>query len=866
MRTYRAWTEPNVSRRRVVLGLTSALCAVLLVLFACGGEVTVTYPGCEECPGRCLKTSSGRERCVQCLKDEQCQSKVSKTKRCVNNRCTCGSDGDCPNDSVCSPKNGCVECLKDEHCGKDKPHCVEKICSVCKPAAIRACTPEGFEVCAKGQQTCRTSGSWGECKKFLVCQDGERCVKSKCHPSCPEPAPCKNGEKICLTPPNIYPGRYKECTKDNKECNVLGSIEKYCGAQEVCNKGQCTPFSCATPACKEGESRCIGEGHYQLCGRNKNGCIIWLPNTPCSPNEKCRPQVGKCTICKPGEQEECYTGDPKLKGSGSCKAGKKTCKVDGSGYGGCKDEVLPKTEVCNGKDDDCDGAVDEEFSTIGDPCEAGIGSCKRKGKIICKANGLGVECGVKGSSPKPEVCNGLDDDCDGMIDNVPNTKDRMTRSCYTGPTGTKNIGVCKSGTQTCKGAKWEDCKNEVKPTPEICDKIDNNCDGKVDNAQPEICNGKDDNCDGKIDEGLATIRFYPDTDNDGFGDVGGRFIEKCKAQQPTGYVANNKDCNDTVRTIKPGAKEICDGKDNNCDGKVDEGLTLHNWYRDSDKDGYGTRTVAFRGCNQNSTTVCTGLNACRSTSGYVTRTGDCCDLDPLARPGQTQYFYTANRCGNFDYNCDGRSSTNSRTCACSKTTRYTHSGNAYYYKNSSRYSWGLSGLGTHTYTNSTSCSLALTSTLTPSGNRSLSENRCCYSCKTVLGIKVSCGNVLCIKKSYCNASVTMYASRGLRSWRPLTSDNKQLVMWRKSAYSSNCIYHLNGTVPKCGEEGYRANSLENSSRLSRSWNEAFYNGSTNCHGKCSFSYRATLSYSFSLDRNTYTYSKPSSTKVKVLCR
>jgi hypothetical protein len=78
-----------------------------------------------------------------------------------------------------------------------------------------------------------------------------------------------------------------------------------------------------------------------------------------------------------------------------------------------------------------------------------------------------------------EVCNALDDNCDGTIDN-------FTESCYTGPAGTLNVGVCRAGSHTCTNGVWNSCTGEVKPTSEVCNSLDDDCDGYVDDG---VCGG-----------------------------------------------------------------------------------------------------------------------------------------------------------------------------------------------------------------------------------------------------------------------------------------------------------------------------------------------------------------------------------------
>lgn len=938
--------------------LLQSLCVLgLLFSLSCGGELSVSLPGCEDCADRCLRDGNGKGRCVDCLRDGQCQSDSSPTRKCLSNKCVCGTDKDCPQNKYCDGSTSCAECLKDEHCPDNKfPVCLEKKCVQCRPGAISSCSPEGVEVCVKGQQKCAGAGFWGPCEDFLVCKPGERCVQSKCYEACPEPSPCKEGEQLCTTPADVLSGRYKVCQKNADQCWEWSKDERYCGGKEVCDKSQCNPFSCSSPECQLGETRCVDSSSFSVCGRDKNGCVIWLPKEPCTQGLTCRPALGKCSFCEPKAKRECYVGDEKTKGVGECKAGEQFCKEDGAEYSTCQNMVLPQREICNDKDDNCNGQIDEDFPTKGDDCEVGEGECKAKGKLVCKSNGFGVECDVSAGATKTEECNGKDDDCDGKIDNKPGQTDPIEQSCYTGEVATRNVGLCKSGTQICVKGAWESCKNQVLPQKELCDNLDNDCDGSIDEdfpnltqpctigkgicvssgkfvcsadkkteecdalkippqteicdgkdndcngqiddgdpgggqpclvngqqadcrngktacvqgkveckqtyfGQPEVCNGKDDNCDGQIDEGLPTVDFYPDTDNDGYGDKFGAVVKRCAAQAPPGYVNNKGDCNDRDPNIKPGVPDICDGIDNDCDGKVDEDGTWKDWYRDADGDSYGDKTLAFRGCIKNQVTACTGENTCVSTTGYVTNNQDCCDTDPLAKPGQTGYFYVKNKCNSFDYNCDGKETPNVPICTCSRSAKYSYSGSAQYFYNTTAYTWYSVGTTTNTYTNATACEMVLTVSMGPSNNPSVQSGSCCYDCSGI----GNCGTCVFGNKRYCTATFTYYASVATRSWTPVTSDSKRLVMWNKADYRAGCVYHPTGATPKCGEEGFQANALEGSTYLSKSWNETPYNGSTNCHGECSFNYRATLNYSMALDATNYSYSKPSSVPAKVEC-
>jgi hypothetical protein len=151
----------------------------------------------------------------------------------------------------------------------------------------------------------------------------------------------------------------------------------------------------------------------------------------------------------------------------------------------------------------------------------------------------------------------------------------------------------------------------------------------VNPAATEVCNSVDDNCNGVVDENLRTT-YYRDADGDGYGSP----TNSTKAcSQPSGYVTNNGDCNDGDAAIHPNVAETCDGKDNNCDGSIDEGV-LKTFYLDSDKDGYGTSTTT---------------QACSQPSGYASVSGDCNDTSAGVNPGAAEV------CGDAqDQNCDGQ--------------------------------------------------------------------------------------------------------------------------------------------------------------------------------------------------------------------
>lgn len=229
-------------------------------------------------------------------------------------------------------------------------------------------------------------------------------------------------------------------------------------------------------------------------------------------------------------------------------------------------------EVCDGKDNNCDTLVDPPGS---EGCK--IFYLDADGDLFGFAAVFECVCGDAGTPPYTavqggdcndsnpavnplavELCNQVDDDCDGDVDNF------GAEGC---------VFRYYDGDQDGFGVHWDQkcvCGAKGKYSAvEAGDCADD--DPKVNPGAGEYCNGIDDNCNSLVDEpgSLGCNTYYLDGDNDGFGLAG---FSKCLCA-PQGYYRAEKagDCDDTAANIKPGAPEICDGKDNNCNNKIDEG-------------------------------------------------------------------------------------------------------------------------------------------------------------------------------------------------------------------------------------------------------------------------------------------------------
>jgi hypothetical protein len=214
---------------------------------------------------------------------------------------------------------------------------------------------------------------------------------------------------------------------------------------------------------------------------------------------------------------------------------------------------VPSSEVCNRQDDDCDGVIDDGVTNAcggcgeieaarakGTPCSnGGKGGCALPGTYECL--GDTTVCNAPDPTPSDELCDGKDNDCDGETD------EGLRNSCDGCQVLANEKGApCGAGTGECAAPGTYVCATTEATT----------CNAVARAATAEICDSKDNDCDGVVDEGL------------GKGDactlgVGECMVTGVRACTPSGTVA----CNATVKLERP---EVCDSKDNDCDGAVDE--------------------------------------------------------------------------------------------------------------------------------------------------------------------------------------------------------------------------------------------------------------------------------------------------------
>ena len=230
------------------------------------------------------------------------------------------------------------------------------------------------------------------------------------------------------------------------------------------------------------------------------------------------------------------------------------------------------TEVCDGIDNDCDGAMDDDDGSLvtsniwyldhdsdgyGDAL-FGLSGCTQPSSYVVDS----TDCNDLNASIFPtamEVCDGLDNDCAGGIDDADANVVYVGSDLYYTDADGDGFGDTDLSVYTCSpdstlidiDGDCEDGDGAIFPTAdEECDTIDNNCDGIIDGS-----------------DSVDQTTWYVDLDADGHGDSQ---VSLDLCYQPSGYVENDTDCDDTNIARNPDEVELCDGIDNDCDGTIDE--------------------------------------------------------------------------------------------------------------------------------------------------------------------------------------------------------------------------------------------------------------------------------------------------------
>ncbi|MFN3202526.1 MAG: MopE-related protein [Bradymonadia bacterium] len=597
--------------------------------------------------------------------DNDCNGIIDDGIDKLNDPLNCGGCGNVDEAFICNPPNAVAACVQGE-CAVET--CVPPFIDLDLDPANGCefeCEPTGEEICDGEDNDCdslidedfdfqASTDHCGRCgnscdfdNAVAACVGGNCRINScdagffnldlaeenGCEYNCPAEVP---GQELCDAQDNDCDGRTDEGFNLFSDANNCGRCDNVCAFENA--QALCSNSTCALGLCAEGfvdanlqpgdgcEYECTpsAEG-FERCNDVDDDC-----DTRTDEDFDLQTDVNNCGECGtrctfPNGRVQCNAGTCAVDG---CQPG--FIDLDGEAGNGCEYACTPAdpaVEICNGLDDDCDGTTDEGFdlSTL-DNCGACGAVCRFDEALsscdegICRfegcnagfidANGTlvdGCETACVPNNDGNELCNEVDDDCDGLVDEDFNLSTDVDNCGQCGLACALDNAepYCDNG--TCALLACADGFVDTEPG--------GGCECPLQNGGRELCNGIDDDCNGVIDD-AERVAPPPDFDCLPFG--------VCAGVAPA---CTNGDFVCAYPATYQADESRCDGIDNDCDGLVDEGF-----------DGLGAPCFD-------------GVGACQVTGEQqCNEAGDAVICSATAQPPEVN---DESACDGIDEDCDG---------------------------------------------------------------------------------------------------------------------------------------------------------------------------------------------------------------------
>jgi hypothetical protein len=601
-----------------------ALC-VLVVASGCGDDAMAPVDGSV---ARC-------ETDVDCGDGVYCNGEES----CVDGLCTAGEPVVCADDLACT----------DDYCDEALGRCVFEAPD--EDGDGHAAASCGGDDCDDADGD-RYPGNTEVCDADdhdEDCDDTTYGFRDSDGDGFPD-ARCCNGDSCgndCDdTLPSAHPGEAETCDGFDNDCD--GTADE--GVQRVFytdgdgdgfgDPTGDTMLACFTPeGFASGDTDCDDSRGFVRPGGVEQ-CDLEEPPL----DEDCDGEANPDSLCN------CEVGDSRTCAEGGlvgvCGAGTQSC--DTGAWGACS--IAGSAEVCDGEDDDCDGVTDEGltvqcwadgdgdgFALAGSPerfecpdaSRPAVGGCPvgttNRAPVGAVDGVVQFECDDADPAIRPdqaEICNSVDDDCDGAVD------EGTTIECFVDADGDSYPPSGALPMDRCPGAGGG-CPGGFTDRDPAAGAIDcDDGDVGISPAVAEACNGDDDDCDGSVDEG-ATLTCFTDGDGDSYAPASATPEMLCAAggggcpgSRTSRSPAEGADCDDGAPAVNPTAGETCNGDDDDCDSAIDEGVTI-NCYVDADGDGFAASGATAMSLCAESGGCPSGFTATPPTSGT-----DCDDGSP----------------------------------------------------------------------------------------------------------------------------------------------------------------------------------------------------------------------------------------------